>query len=186
MYLFYDTETNGLPKNDNYKAPASDTYTWPLTLQLAYALYNDRGELVKEVVEYVNRDIVINEDAQKVHQITYEDLNGGNSVEDVFTGFAKACSDVTLVAHNYNFDSKVVGAEFHRLGMTPLENKYICTMLSTTKFCNIKGFYGIKWPSLQELHTKLFGEGFEDAHDAMVDVNATVRCFFELKKKGVL
>ena len=64
------------------------------------------------------------------------------------------------------------------------QNK-ICTMKSTTNFCQIMGQYGrYKWPTLQELHTKLFGYGFENAHDAFVDVNATVKCFFELKRIG--
>ena len=32
-YLFFDTETTGLPRN--YKAPSSDTRNWPRLVQLA-------------------------------------------------------------------------------------------------------------------------------------------------------
>jgi hypothetical protein len=57
-------------------------------------------------------------------------------------------------------------------------------MRSTTDFCALPGYYGYKWPTLQELHKKLFGRGFEDAHDAYIDVSVTVKCFFELKILG--
>jgi hypothetical protein len=32
----------------------------------------------------------------------------------------------------------------------------------------------------------LFGEYFEGAHDAMIDVEATMRCFLELAKRWVI
>lgn len=34
MYLFFDTETTGLPKN--WKAPVTDLNNWPRLVQLAY------------------------------------------------------------------------------------------------------------------------------------------------------
>ena len=52
----------------------------------------------------------------------------------------------------------------------------------STQFCALPGGKGgkYKWPTLTELHQKLFGEGFGDAHDAAYDVAATARCFFGL------
>ena len=51
-----------------------------------------------------------------------------------------------------------------------------------TEYCAIPGGRGgkFKWPTLTELHQKLFGEGFGDAHDAAYDVSATARCLFEM------
>ncbi len=43
-----------------------------------------------------------------------------------------------------------------------------------------------KWPTLAELYDKLFGEGFDEAHNAAADVAATARCFFELLRLGVI
>jgi DNA polymerase III epsilon subunit-like protein len=43
-YLFFDTETTGLPKN--WKSPANDVYNWPRLIQLAYLLYDDKGNVV--------------------------------------------------------------------------------------------------------------------------------------------
>ncbi len=55
-------------------------------------------------------------------------------------------------------------------------------MQATTNYCRLPGPYGYKWPTLQELHMKLFQESFEDAHHALVDVRACARCYFELKR----
>ena len=35
-YLFFDTETTGLPKN--WKAPVTDTENWPRIVQIAWIL----------------------------------------------------------------------------------------------------------------------------------------------------
>jgi DNA polymerase III subunit epsilon len=59
-------------------------------------------------------------------------------------------------------------------------------MLSSTEYCRIPGPYGFKWPKLTELHLKLFGEGFDEAHNAAVDINATEKCFWEMKARGVI
>ena len=94
----------------------------------------------------------------------------------------------TLVAHNMSFDEKIVGSEFLRNGFnnTIPSKPRICTMHSTTNFCKIEGYYGYKWPKLSELHYKLFCFEFEEAHNAMVDINATAKCFWELKRLGII
>ena len=40
-YLFFDTETTGVPQN--YKAPSSDTDNWPRMVQLAWIVTDDEG-----------------------------------------------------------------------------------------------------------------------------------------------
>ena len=62
----------------------------------------------------------------------------------------------------------------------------ICTMQSSTEFCAIPGPYGNKWPKLTELYAKLFKTGFEGEHNAAADVEATIKCFWELKRLGVI
>lgn len=41
-----------------------------------------------------------------------------------------------------------------------------------------------KWPTLSEIHTHLFNEPFDDVHNALSDVRACARCYFELRKQG--
>jgi len=54
-------------------------------------------------------------------------------------------------------------------------------MQESTYFCKLPGKGGrYKWPTLTELHIKLFGTKFEDAHDALADTTACAKCFFKL------
>lgn len=58
-------------------------------------------------------------------------------------------------------------------------------MKASTEFCKIPGPYGYKWPKLEELYKILFNESF-NAHNALDDIRATARCFWELKNKNVI
>lgn len=186
-YLFFDTETTGLPRD--WKAPVTNLNNWPRLVQLAYGLYDDNGNKIIEGNHIIKPDgFIIPRESSNIHGITQERaLREGNPISNVLNDFINHIgkSDV-LVAHNMSFDEKIVGAEFLRSGDIDYTNKKrkICTMQSTTDFCAIPGYYGYKWPTLQELHTKLFGRGFEDAHDAYIDVSITIKCFFELKRLG--
>lgn len=81
-----------------------------------------------------------------------------------------------------------MGAEFLRKNLhdSIATKKKICTMKRTINFCAIPGPYGFKWPKLSELHYKLFGTVFEEAHNVSVDINATAKCFWKLKQMGKL
>ena len=54
MYLIYDTETTGLPKN--FSAPVTDSENWPRLVQVAWQLHNSMGELI-EVKNFVIRPV---------------------------------------------------------------------------------------------------------------------------------
>lgn len=188
-YLFFDTETTGVPKN--YKAPASDTDNWPRLVQLGWILTDKDGNTLNEGNEIVRPEgFIIPADAANVHGITTEKARQlGKPLQDVIELFLNDVKQVKyLVGHNISFDQRVVGAELCRLGLTDIvsNKKSICTMKTTVDFCKIPGRFGCKYPQLQELYTKLFGCKFEDAHDAMADITATKKCFFELKRMGVL
>ena len=45
MYLIFDTETTGLPKD--WKKPYTDTDNWPRAIQIAWQLHDEMGELVE-------------------------------------------------------------------------------------------------------------------------------------------
>jgi len=187
MYLFFDTETTGLPRN--WKAPVADLSNWPRLVQLAYLYYDKNGNLISSGDYIIKPEgFTIPTDASRIHGIsTQRALNEGQSLIIVLQNF-KSLIDHTefLVAHNMSFDEKIVGAEFLRVGLqNPIpQKKRICTMESTTNFCAIAGPYGYKWPKLSELHYKLFRIGFEEAHNAAYDISATSKCFWELKRIG--
>jgi len=189
MYLIIDCETTGLPRN--WKAPVTDLDNWPRVIQLAWALYDASDSRLESVVHLVRPDgFVIPHDAQKVHHISTERaLLEGSDLRVVAAEFSAAASKAeVIVAHNIKFDEKVISAEYLRLNQaSPFQNKRrVCTMEQSTEFCRIPGNYGYKWPTLSQLYRILFHSDYQEAHDAGADVSACARCFFELKKRGVL
>ena len=44
MFLIYDTETTGLPRDWN--APLTDSENWPRLVQLAWQLHDAQGKLI--------------------------------------------------------------------------------------------------------------------------------------------
>lgn len=189
MNLFFDTETTGVPKN--YRAPASDTANWPRLVQLAWLLTDDRGAEANHGELIIRPEgFTIPAKAARIHGITTEralaegvDLKF--AVDAIMADIRKAS---VLIAHNVQFDEKILGAELHRIGYENLvESKpRKCTMHSSTDYCRLPGPYGYKWPKLVELHQKLFSESFDGAHRALTDVRACARCYFELVRLGVL
>ena len=104
---------------------------------------------------------------------------------------ADAAQATYVMGHNIGFDVNVAGAEVGRLGQAPeslTEKALIDSKDEGTEYCAIPGGRGgkFKWPTLTELHQKLFGEGFGDAHDAAYDVSATARCLFEMVRLKVI
>lgn len=189
MYLFFDTETTGLPRN--WKAPITDLDNWPRLVQLAYLFYDDTGNKVSGG-DYLIKPVgfTIPEDAARIHGISTElALKEGKDLGPVLQGFQEMVARAGyLIAHNISFDEKIIGAEFLRNGMdNSLPSKTrICTMHSSTNYCALPGTCGYKWPKLSELHFKLFQKGFDEAHNAAADISATARCFWELKRLGII
>lgn len=185
MILFFDTETTGLPKN--WKAPITDLDNWPRLVQLAYLIYDFRGNLIYSCNEIVKPNgFTIPKEASNVHGITTEKaIQRGSDINDVFELFnIHLKRSKVIVAHNMAYDEKIIGSELIRLGIENLidDKEKICTMESTVDLCKIEGPYGFKWPKLEELHRFLFKCDFEGAHDALADIQATAKCFWELRK----
>jgi len=189
MLLFFDTETTGIPKN--YKAPASNLENWPRLVQIAWLLTDDKGDEANCAEHVIRPDgFSIPAGASRIHGITTEIAKKtGVDLRLALDAIARDFSSATiLIAHNMQFDEKILGAEFLRSGYPNHveEKSRKCTMQSSTKFCGISGPNGYKWPRLEELHRKLFREGFDGAHDALADVKACAKCYFELRRIGVM
>lgn len=193
QYLFFDTETTGVPQN--YNAPASDLQNWPRLVQLSWILCDYQGNEIETGNDIVKpTGFIIPESASKIHQITtIKALESGTELSIVLNKFISMAKQAKyLVGHNVSFDINVVGAELLRAKSDySIANKAsIDTMLKSINYCAIPSGSSYrdryKWPKLQELHKKLFGYEFEDAHDAMADTKATKECFFEMKRIGLI
>lgn len=193
MYLIFDTETTGLPLN--YNAPVTDVNNWPHMVQIAWQLHAVDGKLIESGNYLVkpNGKFTIPFNAAKIHGITTEIAQeNGHEIEEVLETF-RAILDKSafLIGHNISFDEKIVGAEFFRVfgEKTVMNGKYIDTKNDeTTEFCQLAGGRGgkFKWPTLNELHHKLFGEHFSSAHNAAADVEANARVFLECVRRSII
>ncbi len=189
MYLVFDTETTGLPRN--YQAPLDDFLNWPRLVQLAWNLYDADGG-AWETYNYIIKPegFVIPEEATKIHHISQEQaMREGIELKLALNYFLRDVRQSSyLVAHNIDFDKKIIGSELLRVGLdNPLiKAQEICTMKKSVAYCRLPGRHGYKWPSLTELYNCLFKTSFPDAHDASVDVRACAKCFFELKRKNII
>jgi len=191
MFLIYDTETTGLPKD--YNAPLTDFDNWPRVIQIAWQLHDTEGKLIEAQNFIIKPEgFVIPRGSEKIHGIsTDRAIREGHELSDVLNEFNKVLQKATVVAgHNIEFDNNITGAEFLRKEMKTslFDKKMVDTIPVSTAYCQLPGGkYGkFKWPTLEELHEKLFDEPFVAAHNAAADVQATARCFLELIRLGLL
>ena len=190
MYIIFDTETTGLPKDWN--APITDTNNWPRCIQIAWQLHDENGDMVE------HQDFIIQPDgfdipfeSEQIHGISTElAKEQGVPIQDVLVKFNMALSQAKfVVGQNIGFDINIMGCEFYRYNagssLTEMPVLDTCTE-KTAELCQIPGGRGgkFKLPTLTELHEHLFGEPFNEAHNATADVEATTRCFFELIRTG--
>ncbi|GAB1307952.1 DNA polymerase III subunit alpha [Urechidicola sp. KH5] len=191
MYLIFDTETTGLPKN--YNAPITDTDNWPRCIQIAWQLHDNLGNLIEHQDYLIKPDgFNIPYDSEQIHGISTQLAEvKGIPLAEVLSKFNIALSKAThVVGQNVGFDVNIMGCEFYREGVeSPLvELPVLDTCTETTaELCKIPGGRGgrFKLPTLTELHQHLFGAAFNEAHNATADVEATTRCFLELIRQRI-
>jgi len=187
----YDTETTWFI---NKKETNLDLQ--PNIIQFAWIL----GELkdwkfkeIKRINQIINPKKPIPFASSQVHHLYDIDVKDAPYIEDVIDEILTYINEPDIiVGHNIEYDEDMVKLELRRLDM---EYRYqpkqvICTMNESTNFCKLpKKMASSPWykrPKLWELHKKLFWEYFIWAHDAMTDVEATLRSFLELVKLNVI
>ena len=187
LYLFFDTETTGLPRN--WYASHEELDNWPRVVQIAWVLANEQKEIIEENSFIIKPDgFSIPLASSTIHGIDDAKANElGVALVDVLYTLNQSLTENSpvLVAHNMDFDINVLGAEFLRASIQTnfMDLNRICTMKSSIDFCALPNR---KFPKLIELYRQLFNHDFEDAHDALADVSACCRCFFELKERKII
>src|SRR6188508_33807 len=178
MYLIFDTETTGVPHNKT--APITDLDNWPRLVQIAWQLHDPKGNLISSqnfLVKPEGFDIPYK--AEQIHGVsTKRAMEEGHALMDVLALLIQDLAKTSmLVGHNIEFDINIIGAEFIRKQLAPEHFVNLAktdTGIVSTEFCGLTGGIGgrLKMPRLVELHIKLFGKDFGDAHDAAYDVAA--------------
>ena len=190
--LIFDTETTGLPKG---RPAITDSAKWPHIIQLSYILYD-----LEEHKILVNHDHIIKlddsveltEGSFKMHGISKEQSKREGITIDSALELFNICLKKTniLVAHNISFDKNMILAECARNTIQSCFSKYkyleYCTMKHSTELCNIETVSKVtnrtfvKFPTLTELHLKLFETTPEGTHNSYVDILVCLRCFYKL------
>ena len=182
--LFFDTETTGLPANEN--APISQLENWPRMVEFAGILADEKGGLVRFSSLVKPDGFAIPEASTAIHGIsTQRALDEGMRCTEVLSAFAAMVDEVdALCCHNAPFDVATVLAEALRYDFPVNLKGVFCTKEQSADLCCIPSKSGgYKWPKLKELHEYCFGWEHENQHSAFADAEATMKCFFALRER---
>ena len=175
--LVFDTECTSLLSktgdNDNFHI-----------LQLSYIVY-DTITKVSEETDFILKSPVkiLNSD---IHGITDEMSAMGYDFSEIVNIFLEDVENVDLIiAHNLNFDLNALELELYRLEMDDDIDK----LFEKPFYCTMKMGIGVispRYPKLCDLYFYYFNKKFENAHNAIFDVRATIACYLKLTENEVL
>ncbi len=189
-YLIYSISANGKPKD--YKAPFSDTFSWPRIVHISWIVLDEELKLVEDYDSVIKPEgFTIDERIAKTVHLDEEDIKSKSSkLDDVLDQFDKSVSQVEYtLAHNIASQQNILAAEYIRQNRQPkhFQTEGICLMRESTYYCRISNKRGgFKWPSKQELYATLFNQKYSPSGNARADVIAATRSFKKLMMAGAL
>jgi DNA polymerase III epsilon subunit-like protein len=210
--LIFDVETTGLiPKVDPVTKLPPPTEQCPHIIQLSFVKYNMYDHIIEDSYNtYINipQDVVISPKITELTDITREMCDKGISILQALDRFYTAYTDCDcLVAHNLDFDSRMIQIEMERnrnilLLINPNVLKLFksefdkfgmekfCTMMSSIHSCGIlvtnvdkKGntYTYKKFPKLSETYEHLFSQTPRNLHNSMMDTLVCLRCYLKMR-----
>lgn len=179
-YLIFDTETSGFITNRDSDDPKQGRL-----VQIACQLYTEYGKLLAEYSTLVKPRNEWVMQAEHIHGLRKEwvDMYGVYTAQALEPFIAMAKRADVIVGHNISFDLRVIKNEEVAIDrdILPEEFGIFCTMKWYKPILKLPAKrYGFKFPKLQEVYKHLYEEEFDNAHDAMADVRATARIFFDI------
>lgn len=169
--LYYDTETTGKNPNEAH------------IVQLAAILLDETGRPMGTYSAICKPVIPVPAEALAIHGLTDEIIERFAVPEkSLLSTFARLVDMAdTIAGHNVQYDDKVTHNAYIRT-FDRVPEKFTslpryCTMEASTNICRLPGRYPgkYKWPRLDEAYRILVDpEGFEGAHDALADIQATI------------
>lgn len=186
-YLFFDTETTGLPKRRT--ADPEDMDNWPYIVNIAWLLVDEEGLQVSGGHYIIKQNVDIPRKATSIHGIsTQRMLLEGTSPQEVYDEFIENVNNTEyIIAHNLDFDLPIIECELLRNGYDKIlfSKKTFCTMKAGRKFCTVYDSAGkIKNPRLSELFGELYFNlphiKLDGTHNALSDTLLVYRCFMKM------
>lgn len=178
--IIFDTETTGLAGPE-----ALPLDKQPHIIEFAAVRLNDETLVQEDEIEFMaHPGMSLTEEIVKITGITDEDLKDKPPFSKYVADLQKFfLGEKTIVAHNCEFDCKMLEINLRRFGKQfhfPWPTQRICTVELTT---HIKG-YRLKLSDLYEMATE--GGKFKDAHRAINDVKALATCVRWMRKEQML
>lgn len=198
LILAYDTETTGIIKGSDYTNPSA-----PFLASIAMILYDSEAH---RIVSSFNAAVQpegwsMPEEAGRVNGLTDEYLHkvGIPSAVVIPTVIALASRAELCIAHNIEFDTKIIAAALWRHLMTEcddtiahavigqwLKTPSYCTMQASKAVVNALDKRGrIKFPKLIETYEFFFNRELDRAHSANADAVAVLEIYMALQKQEV-
>jgi len=174
--IIFDTETTGLlaPK-------LAPLHRQPYMTEIYAVKVDNDFNILGEINQLIKVPVKVSKLITKLTGIDDKMLEDQPTFEDFALELKIFFEDADeMIAHNLPFDKSILQFQYDRAEMDinfPL--KQTCTI---QKSMSLTG----RRMSLQNLHKKLLGQGFADAHRAKNDVMALVRVYHNMLGKGML
>jgi DNA polymerase III epsilon subunit-like protein len=184
----FDTETTGLI--DNHIKPL---VRQPEVIEFA-CVWADWDDLTKVVASYEtlirpqHSRLADKPIEEKPHNLTDEDLKDCVTFDQVADKIQSLLTGVEIVSgHNLSFDMEMMDIEYERLRRRlAWPSARMCTVEQTMHINGNRMALGRNKRGEIGLYEYLTGEEHKDAHRAMSDVMATLRCLQKIREKGWL
>lgn len=187
-----DTETTGL-----YNKKEQDLDKQPHIIQFAalfWDIFEDWQFSLSWTTDLLFKPpIPIPYETSQIHHIYDIDVKDKNPIdEDLYIIIQKLNECDIIIWHNIEFDINMLKVEVSRLKKKNIlidfqPKKVFCTMNESINWCKLpkKSWKGYKRPKLQELCKKALWDYFSGAHNALVDIEYTLRAFLSLYEKWI-
>jgi DNA polymerase III epsilon subunit-like protein len=185
LVCVFDTETTGLIDNHVKRLDRQ-----PEVIEFA-CVWADWNSLVgDETILEARYEVLVRPtlsrlidkpEKEKPHHLTDEDLADCVTFDQVADKILSLLQGAQIVSgHNLSFDMEMMDIEYERLRRKiAWPAARMCTVEQTMHMTGNR-------TKLEDLHETLVGHKHENAHRAMDDVMATLRCLREIRRKGWL
>lgn len=151
-------------------------------VQIAWHIYDESGVLEEKMCFLIKPTFDIPAKATEIHGITQEMAEReGVPMWKVLELLRQRMPQIgVIVAHNLEFDKKLILSEMARYNDMELFNEFgsklgFCTMLKNT-------IPGQRWPKLIDLYTRLFDKPVDGRlHQADTDVQLCAEIYFKTR-----
>lgn len=131
------------------------------------------GKWTEQFTSFCNPGEKLSQEIIKLTSITDKDLEGKPNFADILPDFLKFCKDCILVAHNQEYDVRIV-SRYARENAYKFLNSSMCTLEMSRKYLTMNTRH-----RLQDV-AEYYGVTNIHAHRAIGDVEVTAKVFAEL------